>query len=111
MTTGPRRVAIIGFGGVGTPFVRRLPTSERHEVAIYDIVMEVAGGRSKIRERTGAIGATPSPTAADQIDWAVDFVDNGFSLKGAPDADWRASLDAMAALAKLRRVGQELLEP
>ena len=62
----PRRIALIGFGEVGTRFAEGLIASGRHDVAAYDILFddrrEAPRLRAKARELK--VEACASPAAA-----------------------------------------------
>jgi len=64
MTSNTSKIALIGFGEVGTLFARELIATGRHSVAVYDILFDAASGPA-MKDRTRALTAVPCPTAAD----------------------------------------------
>lgn len=63
MTNNTTRVALIGFGEVGSLFARELIATGRHSVAVYDILFDAAAGAA-MKDRASALKAMPCPTAA-----------------------------------------------
>ncbi len=85
----PRRIAMIGFGEVGGIFARDLTASGRHDVA------------AEMRESAVTVdeaGLIPlmAEAIAGRQDWVADRAAAQPALRLAKDADWRATLDAMA---------------
>jgi 3-hydroxyisobutyrate dehydrogenase-like beta-hydroxyacid dehydrogenase len=68
LANDPRRIAIIGFGEVGTTFARRFLASGRHEVATYDVLLDSVTAADAMREKARAanVEACASPAAAAQ---------------------------------------------
>ncbi|HEV2161907.1 MAG TPA: DUF1932 domain-containing protein [Stellaceae bacterium] len=64
MTSNTRRIALIGFGEVGSLFARELLGTGRHSVAVYDILFDTASGAA-MQDRARALKAVFCPTAAD----------------------------------------------
>src|SRR5487761_91833 len=63
MTPNTSRVALIGFGEVGSLFARELIATGRHSVATYDILFDAPQGAA-MRERARALKVEPCATAA-----------------------------------------------
>ena len=63
MTSNTSRIALIGFGEVGTLFARELLATGRHGVAVYDILFDAVRGAAMI-DKARALKAVPCPTAA-----------------------------------------------
>ena len=63
MTNNTSRIALIGFGEVGSLFTRELLATGRHSVAVYDILFDEAPGAAMI-EKARVLKAEPCPTAA-----------------------------------------------
>lgn len=64
MTSNTSRIALIGFGEVGSLFARELMGTGRHSVAVYDILFDTVSGAT-MQDRARALKAVPCPTAAD----------------------------------------------
>src|SRR5579872_1260814 len=64
MTSNTSKIALIGFGEVGSLFARELIATGRHSVAVYDILFDAAAGPA-MRGRASALKAMPCPTAAE----------------------------------------------
>ena len=60
-----RRIAIIGFGEVGTTFSRDFISAGGHDIAIYDILLGSEPGRSQITNKAKSIGVTVCNAAAE----------------------------------------------
>lgn len=63
MTSNTSRIALIGFGEVGSLFARELMATGRHSVAVYDILFDAASGPAMI-EKVRALKTEPADTAA-----------------------------------------------
>jgi 3-hydroxyisobutyrate dehydrogenase-like beta-hydroxyacid dehydrogenase len=63
MTANTSRVALIGFGEVGSLFARELIATGRHSVATYDILFDAPQGAA-MRERAHALKVEPCATAS-----------------------------------------------
>jgi 3-hydroxyisobutyrate dehydrogenase-like beta-hydroxyacid dehydrogenase len=63
MTANTSRIALIGFGEVGSLFARELIATGRHSVATYDILFDAPQGAA-LRERAHALKVEPCATAA-----------------------------------------------
>jgi 3-hydroxyisobutyrate dehydrogenase-like beta-hydroxyacid dehydrogenase len=63
MTSNTSRIALIGFGEVGSLFARELMATGRHTVAVYDILFDEAQGAA-MKEKARELKAEPSSTAA-----------------------------------------------
>ena len=59
------RIALIGFGEVGTLFARGLAASGRHTVAVYDILFADAARGPALQAAARALGAETSASASD----------------------------------------------
>lgn len=64
MTSNTSRIALIGFGEVGSLFARELMGTGRHSVAVYDILFDTVSSAT-MQDRARALKAVPCPTAAD----------------------------------------------
>ncbi|MGH7007491.1 MAG: DUF1932 domain-containing protein [Stellaceae bacterium] len=64
MTSNTSRIALIGFGEVGSLFARELVATGRHSVAVYDILFDAAPGAA-MKDRARALKAVPCLTAAE----------------------------------------------
>jgi len=64
MTSNTSKIALIGFGEVGSLFARELVATGRHSVAVYDILFDAAAGAA-MKDRARALKAVPCPTAAE----------------------------------------------
>ena len=64
MTSNTSRIALIGFGEVGSLFARELMATGRHSVAVYDILFDTAPGTA-MKDRARVLNAVPCPTAAE----------------------------------------------
>ena len=62
MTSNISRIALIGFGEVGSLFARELMGTGRHSVAVYDILFDTASG-ADMQDRARTLNAVPCPTA------------------------------------------------
>jgi 3-hydroxyisobutyrate dehydrogenase-like beta-hydroxyacid dehydrogenase len=62
-----RRVALIGFGEVGTRFAEGLIASGRHDVAAYDILFDNPREASRLRAKARELKAEPCASAAAAI--------------------------------------------
>ena len=63
MMSNTSRIALIGFGEVGSLFARELLATGRHSVAVYDILFDEAHGAAMIGKAC-VLKAEPCPTAA-----------------------------------------------
>ncbi len=63
MTSGTTKIALIGFGEVGSLFARELLATGRHSVATYDILFDAAQGAA-MKEKARNLGAEPGGSAA-----------------------------------------------
>lgn len=63
MTPNTSRIALIGFGEVGSLFARELMATGRHTVATYDILFDVPQGTA-MKEKARGLKVEPCPTAA-----------------------------------------------
>ena len=57
------RIALIGFGEVGTLFAKELIASGRHSVSTYDILFESAQG-NELKDKARGLKAEPCPSAS-----------------------------------------------
>ena len=57
------RIALIGFGEVGTLFAKELIASGRHSVSTYDILFEGTQG-NELKDKARGLQAEPCPSAA-----------------------------------------------
>ena len=64
MTNNTSKIALIGFGEVGSLFARELIATGRHSVAVYDILFDTAAGPA-MKDRAHALKAVPCSTAAE----------------------------------------------
>jgi len=58
------RIALIGFGEVGSLFAKELHATGRHEISTYDILFAGKEG-AKLRDKARGLGAAPCPSASD----------------------------------------------
>jgi 3-hydroxyisobutyrate dehydrogenase-like beta-hydroxyacid dehydrogenase len=63
MTANTSKIALIGFGEVGSLFTRELVATGRHSVATYDVLFDAPQGAA-MKDRARALGAEASVTAA-----------------------------------------------
>lgn len=70
MTSNTTRIALIGFGEVGSLFARELLAAGRHSVAVFDILFDAAAGPA-MKDRARALNAVPCPTAAEAAKGAL----------------------------------------
>jgi len=63
MTANTSKIALIGFGEVGSLFARELMATGRHNVASYDILFDAPQGAA-MKERARGLKVEPSSTAA-----------------------------------------------
>src|SRR5579875_2720735 len=63
MTSGTTKIALIGFGEVGSLFARELLATGRHSVATYDILFDAAQGAA-MKEKARNLGAETGGSAA-----------------------------------------------
>jgi len=83
-----RRIALVGFGEVGTIFGQDL-ARQGLEVSTYDILLDEAATRPALLERARAAAVTPSDTLADAVrdaDLVVSAVTASASRDVARDA-------------------------
>jgi 3-hydroxyisobutyrate dehydrogenase-like beta-hydroxyacid dehydrogenase len=59
-----RRIALIGFGEVGTAFAKGLRASGRHELAAHDILFDNSATGAEMRERARALGVEAASSFA-----------------------------------------------
>ena len=58
------RIALIGFGEVGSLFAKELNATGRHEISAYDILFAGKAGQA-MKDKARGLGAEPCPSAAD----------------------------------------------
>jgi len=91
---------------------RSYPGLNWEEFAGYKIGRLLEHGRrraAEMRESAETVaeaGITPVMTSAiaERIDWVADCVDQFPALRHAPDAEWRKSLDQIAAIHQLQKM-------
>ncbi len=59
----PRRIALIGFGEVGTTFAAGFLATGLHDIATYDILLDNSERGAALREKARAMGVEAAPTA------------------------------------------------
>jgi 3-hydroxyisobutyrate dehydrogenase-like beta-hydroxyacid dehydrogenase len=64
-TMNKMRLALIGFGEVGTTFSREFLASGRHEISVYDILFDKEPTRTPYLEKAKSIGVKACGSAAD----------------------------------------------
>jgi 3-hydroxyisobutyrate dehydrogenase-like beta-hydroxyacid dehydrogenase len=71
VTIDPRRIALIGFGEVGTAFARGLLASGRHDVAAFDILFDNSAAGAALRETARTLGVEAAPSFAAAAEGAA----------------------------------------
>ncbi|VCU70562.1 tartronate semialdehyde reductase [Pigmentiphaga humi] len=99
--------------GVLESLQRSYPGMNWEDFAGYKIGRLLEHGRRRAAEMresadtVAEIGMTPlmASAIAERIDWVADAVDQRPALREAPDAEWRNSLDQLAEIHRLDRLG------
>lgn len=83
MTNNTSRIALIGFGEVGSLFARELMATGRHSVATYDILFAAAQGAA-MKERARALNVETSASATAAAKDALVVI-SAVTATAAPD--------------------------
>jgi len=70
MGVNKSRIALIGFGEVGSLFAKELTATGRHEISTYDILFEGKSGKD-MQDKARGLMAEPCPSAADAAKGAL----------------------------------------
>lgn len=71
MTDNTLRIAIIGFGEVGTTLSRDFIRSGRHNISVYDVLFASDGARGPMLDKAKSIGVKACNSAAEAADGAA----------------------------------------